>query len=144
MYIGGKYYPLKHTAAISLSLLVASLAILLPIALLSKDVPFSGWVTAYSKLISVGGILASTAIFMAWVFCELKAMKLRRLLSALIYSILCPLYFILTLGFVMLMLQGAFLDGAFDPEGRDNLLLILAVLCPTCFCIYWSASKAAN
>lgn len=136
-----KYYPLSQTVAISLWLMITSIFIVMPIMLFYQGVPLSEWGSPLGKLALVGGLLAGTAIFMAWLFCELYASKIKRLASALIYAVVCPALFLCILGFALLIQQGSFLNGIADPKGKENLVFLLVMLSPICFAIYWSGSK---
>lgn len=136
-----KYHPLSQTIAVSLSLLTGSIFVITPAALFYQGVPVSAWLSPLGKLAAVGGILSGTFIFMAWLYCELQESKLKRAASAVIFSTVCPIIFIFILGVALFIFQGEFLNGISDPGGMKNLALILAILAPICFGIYWSGSK---
>ena len=141
MNIGGKYFPLMQTAVISLAFFLSAILVILPVTLFLKGVPLSSWLLPLAKLASVGGILSSVAIFMAWMFCELYSANLKRFMSAVIYAIVCPVVFILILGVVLLLWQGTFLNGISEQKGKENLLIIFSAFSLICFGIYWSGSK---
>ena len=136
-----KYHPLSQTIAVSLSLLTGSIFVITPVALFYQGVPVSAWLSLLGKLAAVGGVLSGTSIFMAWLYCELQESKLKRAVSAVIFSTVCPIFFIFILGVALFIFQGEFLNGIYDPGGMKNLALILAILAPICFGIYWSGSK---
>ena len=136
-----KYYPLSQTIAVSLSLLAGSIFVIMPATLFYEGVPVSAWLSPLGKLAAVGGILSGMSIFMAWLYCELQASKLKRTVSAVIYSTVCPVFFICILGVALLIFQGNFLNGISEPGGKENLFLILAIFAPICFGIYWSGSE---
>lgn len=143
MWLGGKYTPLIQTAAVTVALIGAGLFVLMPISLIMKGVPFSMWVSAYGKVLSIFFVLGTLANFMAWLLCELFAFSMSRFVAAVIFSILCPVVFLILLGIAMYFQNGVFLEGSMSIEGQKNIGLIFGLLVPLCFGIYLGATKNA-
>jgi len=143
MWLGGKYTPLVQTAAVTVALIAVGMLVLMPISLVLKGVPFSMWIPAYGKVLSIFFVLGTLANFMAWLLCELHAFSMLRFLAAGIFGLLSPLVFLSLLGIAMYFQNGIALDGATSSEGLKNIGLIFCLLSPLCFGIYFGATKNA-
>lgn len=123
-----KYLPLKQISFLAAIMFLASTFAGLPIALLLKSVPFSGWLTAFKSYLPVSSGLLFIAILMAWLFCELAYLNLKPSTTIIIFSLVSPLAILALIGVLSQIANGNFFDDITTQKGIENFILIYGLL----------------
>ena len=138
-----KYLPFVQVLFVSAVLLIFFLVLITPIILLDEGLSLVKWPEVYGILIVLGATMFSTAISAAWIYCELRASEIPKVISVIIFGLACSTIFFLLIVLFIWITKGSSVLGTFDTEGLKNIAPIYLIFAPLFCGIYWGATLNA-